>query len=245
VAMDAPGVTVRAMREHDAAWTADQHVRHLPHGLFPRLGRRFVERWHLAQLRSPHGIALVAELGGRRVGFLLGAVDHVRQVQWIIATDRPRLVLLGLAGLLASPQTLASFTRSRLLPYARRLVSTSRSGARLAPRLASEPVAVVQAVVVDPSARGSGAGRLLVEEFLAAAHRAGTRRAELVTKAGPDGASGFYESLGWVAVDVHRDRDDDLVRTFRTCTAPRPSRVIDLDSLTPDARTTARSSRRA
>ena len=36
------------------------HVEHLPVGLFPSLGARFVARWHQAHIDSRHGVALVS-----------------------------------------------------------------------------------------------------------------------------------------------------------------------------------------
>jgi GNAT superfamily N-acetyltransferase len=170
---------------------------------------------------------VVAERDGAPVGFLVGSVDQRRHVAWTLEHERVALALRGGAGLLAHPGVLAVFLRTRLVRYARRLLP--RAGAsRVAPGGGAgpvpAPVAVVAAVVVDPAARGSGAGRLLVEAFLAAAAQAGTERAELVTLAGDGGASAFYARLGWEALEEHLNRDGALVRRFATGTAPRARR---------------------
>ena len=51
-------VLIRPARSADLVTTAALHVDHLPSGLFPRLGRGFVQRWHRAHLRRPGGLAM-------------------------------------------------------------------------------------------------------------------------------------------------------------------------------------------
>ncbi|WP_218566389.1 GNAT family N-acetyltransferase [Vallicoccus soli] len=237
---------VRDLRPADLPWTAATHVRLLPHGLFPRLGGAFVRRWHLGHRTSPYGVALVAERDGRPVGFLVGAVDQRRHVAWTLEHERLALALRGVLGLALHPAVLAVFVRTRLVRYARRLLplpaapasggGASRpatpASAPAGPAGEPAPVAVVAAVVVDPTARGTGAGRLLVEEFLARSAAAGTARAELVTLAGAGGASDFYAALGWQALEEHPNRDGELVRRFVASTrggAPGTGTHLDLD----------------
>ena len=216
------GVHVRPLRPQDTRLSARAHCRHLAHGLFPRLGCRFVRQWHVDHIRSPYGIALLCLVDGRPAGFLVGSSDQVRLVEWMVRRDRSRLVLLGALALLTRPRVLAHFLHSRGGRYARRLLgrTTTRGGG--AGRGEGGPVAVIEAVVVLPWARGAGAGEALVAEFCALAAGRGTRRAELVTKAGVSGAAGFYERLGWARVGEHRDRDGDRVVHF-ALDLPAPS----------------------
>jgi len=76
-------------------------------------------------------------------------------------------------------------------------------------------VAVLTAVVVDPAARGSGAGAALVTEFVDVARAGGADRVDLVTLSGHDGAARFYEEMGWTRVGTHQDMDGHEVVTYR------------------------------
>lgn len=193
----------------------------LPHGLFPRLGPGFVRRWHATYLDSPYGVALVVRSPSEPVvGFLIGSTDQVAHMDHVLQVHRRGLAVRGSVALLGRPGTAAQFLRTRARRYARRLL-TSRPPARpeeTGPGEASPeaPVrtAVVTAVAVHRSARGTGAGGLLVHAFLSAAGAANASCARLVTKAGPTGASHFYERLGWSVTGTHADRDGDLVRAF-------------------------------
>lgn len=227
------GVVVRPVTLTDLAATAAWHCRHLPHGLFPLLGQRFVRRWHATFIGADHGIALLAELPGTGtavpVGFLVGSTHQVRHVEDVIAQHRLRLGLAGLGALLLRPRVLLMFVRTRARSYLRRLLGLGRARTPVqelqpAPRRARQ-VAVVTAVVVDPSARGARIGQALLEAFVARSVEAGAPQAELVTKAGPDGAGRFYERLGWERVEEHPTRDGIVMRTYRLGLARRSATV--------------------
>lgn len=213
--MSVDGCRVRVVSAgvDDLGLTSALHVAELPHGLFPRLGETFVRSWHRAHVESPHGVTLVALQGGRIVGFALGTTDQRAHVAWIIAHHRRTLLRSAMRSLAVRPAVLARFVRTRALRYARRL-----SGRR-APALEStegDPIAVLEALVVAPTARRQAIGSSLVDAFLEVVAVAGTERVELVTKAGSAGAGGFYERNGWQHVDTHIDRDGDPVLTYRT-----------------------------
>jgi len=210
----APRVAIRKTRAEDIPRTAQLQVELLPHGLFPRLGPAFVRRWHSTFLHDPHAVALVAENGvGEVIGFLYGATDQARHLRSVLSRHRRSLLLAGAAGLLARPGLALHFLRTRAAAYARRLFARGRPASA---ERRDEPVAVITAVAVHPSARGAGAGAALVTIFCSSAARAGTRRAELVTRADAGGASGFYTRLGWTSLGEHRTRDGIVVRRFRT-----------------------------
>ncbi|WP_051425570.1 GNAT family N-acetyltransferase [Jiangella gansuensis] len=206
--------------EDDLRHTAELHVTELPHGLFPRLGDGFVRRWHGAHLASPHGVLLVATRGDEVVGFVLGTTDRPANVSWIIGHHRRELVMAALGSLVTRPGVAAGFVRTRGLRYLRRLFGRSAAPARVAgqggvPEADFASIAVLEAVVVAPGARGEGIGTALVEALLRVVAAAGAERTELVTKAGAAGAAGFYERAGWHRVGGHVDRDGDEVLTFR------------------------------
>lgn len=213
-------VQVVPARDDDLRLTAALHVTELPHGMFPRLGEGFVRRWHRAHLVSTYGIVLVAVRDGELVGFVLGTTDRQANVAWIIANHRRELLATAVRALVRRPDVAGRFIRTRGLRYARRLFGRGPSPARVAergdvPEAGFAPIAVLEAVVVAPSARGKAVGTVLVEAFLMAVAEAGVERVELVTKAGVDGAAGFYERTGWHRVGGHVDRDGDRVLTYR------------------------------
>ncbi|PSL06000.1 acetyltransferase (GNAT) family protein [Haloactinopolyspora alba] len=206
-------------RDEHLDHTGALHAAELPHGLFPLLGVRFVRRWHRAHLRSPHGVVLVAMHDGVPVGFLVGTADRHANVSWIIEHHRRELIAAGVRALARRPALALWFVRSRGPRYARRLLGR-RASARVAapgrlPEAPFAPVAVLEAVVVAPGARGHGVASALVRAYLEIVADAGVRRAELVTKAGSAGAAGFYERTGWHRVGSHVDRDGDDVLTYR------------------------------
>ncbi|MBB5787637.1 GNAT family N-acetyltransferase [Jiangella mangrovi] len=213
-------IEVGPATEDDLRRTAALHVAELPHGLFPRLGEGFVRRWHRAHLESEYGVVLVARRGGDVVGFLLGTTDRPANVAWILGRRRRELMTAGLRALLTRPALALGFVRTRGPRYARRLLGRAAVPARVAsrgdvPEAGFGPIAVLEAIVVAPEARGASAGTALSEEFLSIVAAAGGDRVELITKAGARGAAGFYERAGWRRVGSHVDRDGDEVHTYR------------------------------
>jgi ribosomal protein S18 acetylase RimI-like enzyme len=185
------------------------HVEHLPVGLFPSLGARFVARWHQAHIDSRHGVALVSydpAADGEVTGFLVGAVDRAAFRVDLLTRHRRELVLHGAGALALRPRVLARFVRTRASAYLRRL---RRSGT---PDLGRGPaVADLTAIAVNPQRHRRGAGRALTEEFLRICAHAGAARAELVAD---DAASGFYERTGWQSGRSVTTRDDRSLRWF-------------------------------
>lgn len=199
-------------------WVAAFHADALPHGLFPRMGRRFVAHWHRAHVASPHGVGYVAVRDGEPVGFALGSTDRAAHVAWILSHRRRRLVVAAVPALARRPRLAWTFVRTRAAAYARRLL---RPGGRVVtapvvtgPTPVARPVAVLEAVAVLPEVRGQRIGSRLVDLVLADASRSGADRVELVTKDGEGGAAGFYERGSWERLGRHEDRDGDGVLRF-------------------------------
>ncbi|NMR28715.1 GNAT family N-acetyltransferase [Crystallibacter degradans] len=234
-APDVPSVTVRPATPTDLSTMAAWQCRYVPDGLFPQMGERFVRRWHASFLDSPFGVALVAERvdarGTQSVGFLVGSTDQFRHIDDVVRRHRVRLALAGLLALAQRPRLGAHFVRTRGRAYLKRILtpkshrtpaagpaaSTSSGTASSTESNATSggQIAVVTAIAVDSSARGTGAGQKLLNRFLEDASAAGATRAELVTLLGEGNAALFYERLNWSAVDEHPTRDGVNARTYR------------------------------
>lgn len=209
---------LRPMAPQDVKFAARLHGNELPHGLFPRLGTRFLRGYYRAFVESPHAVAFVTPSDGPAAGYLVGTTDHHAHHRWMLRRHGLRLGLLGALGLAINPDALWLFLRTRVGRYARALLRaawpTSAGGSVTRQRPPSGgPVAVLMHVAVAPSARGTGFGRQLTQAFAHHAHAAGCRDIRLVTRAG-DGAGAFYETLGWQRVD-ERGRDGSVVAEYR------------------------------
>ncbi|EMY32178.1 acetyltransferase, GNAT family protein [Arthrobacter crystallopoietes BAB-32] len=240
-----PSIQVRPATPADLAAMAAWQCRYVPDGLFPNMGERFVRRWHSSFLDSPFGMALVAERIGEdnteRIGFLVGSTDQVRHVEEVVRRHRAGLASAGLLALARRPRLGAHFVRTRGRAYLNRILrnasaadqepgdaKTAATASDKSPAetgtaaetaetttTAAGPVAVITAVAVDATARGTGAGQLLVQRFLEQSRSAGAPRAELIAMLGEGSAAPFYERLGWTAVAERPSRDGRLARTYR------------------------------
>lgn len=208
-------VLIREATEVDLPLMASDVIRHLPDGLFPRLGQRFVRRWMKTFLTEQYGVALVAvtnDAKQQQVGFLIGSTNQIQHVADVLHQHKWSLLLAGLAALSIRPRVLLHFLRTRARPYLRRVLGrTANSGDNTEARPAT---AVITSLVVLPTVRGGGIGSLLVEEFLdrAVANRASL--AELVTTAGSAGSGEFYKKLGWKRVEERYSKDGTPIHTY-------------------------------
>jgi GNAT superfamily N-acetyltransferase len=208
---------VRGMTTADVGFAAVLHHTALPHGFFARLGTSFLLTYYESFVASPHAVALVAQGASGPAGVLVGTVRTSQHYSWVLRRFGPRLAVRGLLALLRTPGLLLFFLRTRLGWYSAALLRVGRRWARRSRtgtnRGAREP-AVLTHVAVTPFGRGTGTGAALVREFVDAASAAGCRQAVLVTLAGADGAGRFYQRLGWIRRDVHRDHDGRLVECY-------------------------------
>ena len=217
------GYVLRDARLTDLTATAALHVQELPVGLFPRLGRRFVARWHRAFVQSPHAVAVVA-VGpdprgcDRVVGFLLGATDRRAFRRDVLSEHGWALFGYGVVTLALRPLTLVQFLRTRLGPYLQQLWPSSAAARRTdggaRSRTVGDLVGELTAVAVAPSIRRDGAGRTLVEEFLDRCAAAGTPAVELVTATSSATAVAFYVNTGWTRLGSCATRDGVPVQRF-------------------------------
>lgn len=198
------------MNEHDLVRAARLHRQHLPHGLFPRLGERFLRRYLRTYLNTPTAVALVIEGGNGMFGFLCGTVDRRSHREHVLRHHAASLVRGGLLSLTLHPAVAVHFVRTRAWRYLTALVHVARRRRAEAPtagaRWEAWP-AVLDHLVVAPHGRCAGAGAALVDAFEAVARELGLARAELLTLPGEAGAGEFYERLGWHPGELCSDRD--------------------------------------
>lgn len=218
---DRPQLILRAATYDDLDATSRTHVELLPLGLFPALGARFVRCWHRTFLDSRYGVGYVAVdpavPGDGLVGFLLGTTDQAAYTAALLRDRRTiaSLVVAGVGALARRPWVTVRLLRSRAWSWARRLLSRRPASAPLARSATTPQVAVMVALAVRPPWRGSGVGGKLVARFIEHARDAGATTAELVTSVGREGATTFYERLGWQAGQQRRTPDGDVLRTYR------------------------------
>jgi len=200
---------VRPLCGDDLAVAAGLHRRYLPHGLFPSLGERFLQRYLTTFLDTPTAVALAIDGEEGAFGFLCGTLDRSAHREHVLRNHGLALLRGGLVALVLHPPAALRFLRTRAARYSAALVRFARRGHATAPasNVASAGPAVLAHLVVAPSGRSGGAGAALVRAFEATARERGLERAELLTLPGDAGAGGFYERLGWRARDLCRDRD--------------------------------------
>ena len=160
-------VQVRTMRCSDLRFAAALHRQCLPHGLFPDLGIGFMARYLFTYATSPFGLALIAELDGNRIGFLVGSFDERSHRSHVVRQHGTYLAIRAATAMLLRPTVAWRFLRTRLARYAigfaRRRLGPSSAATSASP---VSRTAVLAHVAVAPSSRGSGAGSGLVRSFL-------------------------------------------------------------------------------
>ena len=182
------------------------HRAELPPSFFSRLGPGFLRRYHESFVRSPHGVGLAAvDRSGDLVGFLVGTLDDAAHYRWAIRSLGGRLLTTAGMALVRRPRLASQFARTRLRRYV-------RGAARLAaappsPSSARGGAASLTHVAVAPRVRGRGIGQALARSFLEQATSGGAARLQAKTLAGPGGAGGFYEALGWSRTGQRPDVD--------------------------------------
>ena len=217
-----PDVRVRRLGPADLPFVVQQHRAHFPNGFFARLGPRFLERYYLTFCTSRDALAIVAEVDGRRAGYLVATTTPAGHRRHVLERHRRALAVRGVLGLLRHPALLGSFVRTRAGLYLRKVVRQTGDVDATADARRND-VAVLHSLVVLPHHQGCGIGSRLVDELSTAAAEAGCRSIALVTEAGGRGAA-YYLKTGWDAGDTHRTRDGQVLTTFtRALVASKPT----------------------
>lgn len=198
------GALVRELGASDVEKSADLHARVLETEFITRLGPSFLRAYHRAWIDSPVALTLaVDDAGGQLAGALLGSLDPAEQVSSMLRRHGTALAARLLLSVAVRPRLAVSLVRTRLLRYARGVarfarasVPARRAGAHTSGRSAVPGSGEVTHLFVDPSARGKGFGKSLLDAAAGRARAAGLPALELVTPPDFD-ARGFYERLGW------------------------------------------------
>src|SRR3546814_11976374 len=101
------------MNEHDLVRAARLHREHLPHGLFPSLGERFLRRYLRTYLNTPTAVALAIEGEHGMFGFLCGTVDRRAHRGHVFRAHAASLVRGGVFPLTSHPEVATLFVRPR------------------------------------------------------------------------------------------------------------------------------------
>lgn len=198
------GLRVRAMEMSDLSFVCASIRAYLPGGFFAELGDGFLSAYLRTYATSPSGCALVAELDGRQVGFLVGSVDREAYRRHVMRADRGRLLRRGIVSLALRPNLAIRFARTRMNRYLRGLRRCSRidSASPTESRLG-----ILSHIAVATDARGVGVGRDLMDSFLGVCSAHNTPRVQLFVDPSNTGARKFYTTNGWTNADQQTDAD--------------------------------------
>src|SRR5439155_26715384 len=166
-------------------------------GFLPSLGVPFLTRLYRRVVRAPGSFLLVATGDDGVVGFIAGTGDTGRLYRDFLLRDG------AMAAARAAPRLVRSW---------RRVLETLRYGT--ADGAVALPPAELLAVAVSPASRGQGAGRLLVEAFVAELERRRVAGARVVVGAGNGRAIGLYRACGVrpaTTIGVHRRQSSEAL----------------------------------
>jgi ribosomal protein S18 acetylase RimI-like enzyme len=190
------GLRFRTARPADAPAIARLHREAMPGAFLPTLGDRFLARLYRALGADRGSTVIVAENGEGVIGFAAGTAS-VRGFYRRFYREHGVQAAVAAAPRLARPSVL------------RRLGET----ARYPDAVADLPEAELLAIAVEGDHRDEGVGRGLAERLLRELGRRGADRVRVVVGATNEGASRFYERLGFrhaVRISVHRGSPSDV-----------------------------------
>ncbi|GAA1115541.1 hypothetical protein GCM10009603_35000 [Nocardiopsis exhalans] len=181
------------------------HCATLPTGFFVELGERFLGRYYRTFLTSPAAVALVAQVEGEVVGFLVGSTDENAHHRHTLDLSRWGLARAGAMALLMRPELTTRFVRTRARRY---LKGIRRFGERaLPPTGATARTGVLSHIAVDNTVRRGGVGATLVDGFTRIARVHNVERLRLYTGQDNEAAQRFYKRLGWEEQPLQYDID--------------------------------------
>ena len=188
-------MALRSGTEGDAATAAALHAGQIGEGFLAILGPRFLRRLYRRVASTPGSFLLIVEDEATTVGFLAGSVDVSGLYRSFLFRDGPAAVLA---------------CGGRLLRSWRRVMETLHHGTG-----GAGDGAELLAIAVDPTARGKGAGTLLVDGFLCEMGRRSQDAAHVVVAADNETAIGLYERAGFRTAErfeLHRGTESLLMQ---------------------------------
>lgn len=208
-----PPTRIRRMGLQDLGFVVNEHARCFPHGFFARLGPRFLARYYRTFLDGPLSLAIVTEINGAPVGYLVGILDTREHRRLLLRHHGVALAWTALLAMAVRPWLVAIFIWTRLRRY---LTSISKTRPNSGVADASvQSVAVLSHVVVSNDARCRGVGASMVSKFVAEAQAAKCAGICLVTLAGARGAGTFYERRGWKHTHRRRSGEGRVLDYYR------------------------------
>ena len=183
--LDAPSggdVRIRPARVTDAASLARLHRTSMPTAFLPTLGDRFLRRLYRTMVLDPEAVTLVADEGGRVVGFAAG----VPSVGAFYRRFARRDALA--AGLAAAPRLMRPSVLRRVIETAR--YPSSMDGV---------PDAELLSIAVENARRSNGVGNALADGIARGLAARGVPAFKVVVGADNEGANRFYERIGFTS----------------------------------------------
>jgi len=188
---------VRRARASDAAALARLHRSEMPDAFLPMLGQGFLRQLYRAIAADPSAVAVVAEEGGRVVGFA-AAVPSVRDFYRRFYRTRGPF-----AGLVALPRLASPGVMRRVLETARYPTEADRL-----------PDAELLSIAVDEAHRSRGLGRELARRAVEGLAGRGVDRVKVVVGADNATANRFYRGIGFepaARIEVHRGTPSNVL----------------------------------
>jgi ribosomal protein S18 acetylase RimI-like enzyme len=171
--------TLRTGQADDAPAVAALHADRIGEGFLVTLGPRFLRRLYRRIALSPHAVLLVADRGGRLVGFVAATTSTRRLYGQFLRRDAVP------AGLAAAPAVLRA---------PRHVWETFRYGSAHDGNL---PAAEILSIAVSPDAEGRGIGGALLSAAQKELAHLGAPQARVVTAVGNEAALTMYERAGF------------------------------------------------
>lgn len=198
--------TTRPMELADLESVAKQHLAQLPAGFFGSLGERFLVAYYRTYLTSPVAVALIVEVDGQPVGYLVGTVDEASHRQHVIRLERTRLAITGLWCMAMRPQIVPRFVRTRLRKYGRAIrLSVHRNARSQQPRR----LGVLHHIAITSTKQRCGVGSELVSKFVSIGQIHSVEAFQLLTHTSNQSAKRFYLKHGWSVKDEISDNDGE------------------------------------
>jgi ribosomal protein S18 acetylase RimI-like enzyme len=192
---------VRRGTAADAPGAAQLHIEGIATGFLPTLGPAFLSRLYrfIAHYKGSFLLVVDGDGPGGLTAFLAGTEDTSHLYRRFCTTQGP-------VAALAAGKALVRGARQAMetLAYPR-----SHSGAAV-----PLPPAELLAMAVDPSSRGRGMGRALVEAFFEEMSDRGVRAAKVVADSHNDAANGLYRACGFrsaTTIEVHGGRQSNVL----------------------------------
>ena len=191
------------LRVADAPALARLHQRAFPTFFLSSLGTDFLRQFYAGYAEDPTGVCFaLRDTDGNPVGAVTGTTEPAGFYKRLL---KRRFLGFAMASLRAALRNPAAAPRLlRAVGY--RGDSPDVEG----------PHALLSSICVDPSVKGTGAGKRLAVAWVNEVRQRSTPQAFLTTDAeGNDQVNDFYRRLGWVLHDTYETREGRSMNRYR------------------------------